>query len=153
MQSDGAVCNPPTTQRRTVETTKARAKRAKQQLFFGSPLICRMVQGYRVSYCKNLNKSEGRETILTEEHDCGMPVLLQPPSPLLNVKNSQGKGKWAGQELQSSWRGETVLLTSSMRRSSCSPFSHRLRCTQLSTLEYSLPLLGRVRLSSSMTSN
>lgn len=94
MQSDGAVCNPPTTQRRTVETTKARAKRAKQQLFFGSPLICRMVQGYRVSYCKNLNKSEGRETILTEEHDCGMPVLLQPPSPLLNVKHSQGEGRW-----------------------------------------------------------
>ncbi|TNN36430.1 hypothetical protein EYF80_053414 [Liparis tanakae] len=49
--------------------------------------------------------------------------------------------------------GERGGVYSTARRSSCSPSSHRLRCTQLSTLEYSFPLLGRVRLSSSVTSN
>ena len=49
--------------------------------------------------------------------------------------------------------GGAVVLTSSISLSKWSPFSERLRWTQLSTLEYSLPLLGRDRLSSSMTSN
>lgn len=42
--------------KRTVET-----KQEQTTALFGSPLICSMVQGYRVSYCKNLNKSEDKE--------------------------------------------------------------------------------------------
>lgn len=92
-----------------------------------------------MSDCKNLNKSEGRETILTEEHDCGMPASTSAPpplSPLLNVKTSQGEtGGGRTGTAEAVGRGETILLTSSMRRSSGSPFSQRLRCTQFSTFE------------------
>lgn len=48
---------------------------------------------------------------------------------------------------------EGCILTSSISLSSGSPFSHRLRCTHDITLEYSFPLLGNIRLSSSITSS
>lgn len=57
----GLYVNQPHDPRQNNEKRENKSKESKAAAaLIGSPLIWSTVQGYRVSYCKNLNKSEGK---------------------------------------------------------------------------------------------
>ena len=127
--------------KRTGERNKTKNKFSGFFLLFviGSPLLCSMVQLYSESLLQNLSLGKEkldwgkkRNAILTSCHG-NMPLFVQTPlMTSLTAKEEMQRGKCCGRVRRDY---KSVVLTSSISRSSWSPFSQRLRCTQFSTLE------------------
>lgn len=95
----GAVRKPTTWPETEQWENKSKESKAAAAALIGSPLIWSTVQGYRLSYCKNLNKSEGKRQSWHCSMTLACQILVQAPEWLCHVNNKHTrKREREGQE-------------------------------------------------------